>query len=60
MTDKFKTITKEEVEEWCSGSLFSTPFERTTDKLWEILTGEYDLKEAREDILSFRDYNPDK
>ena len=59
MSDKFKTITKEEVEEWCSDVLLMTPFELTTDKLWEILTGEYDLKIAREDILSLRDYNPD-
>lgn len=41
----YKTIKKEELdawEPWCK------------DYLWDILTGRFDLNNAREDILSFR------
>ncbi len=47
---KIKSITEKEVERWCDGTLSSFALQRLTD----ILTGEYSLDEAREDILSFR------
>ena len=50
-TDEYKTITKEEVDQWGVGD-FGGRY--NTDYLHEILTGEYSLDEAREDILSFR------
>jgi len=46
----YKTITEEEVETWCIGTFSNYEIARLTD----ILTGEYDLEEAREDVLSFR------
>lgn len=46
----FKTITLDEIRNWCRGS-FS---DHTEARLHDIMTGEYDLSEAREDILSFR------
>ena len=45
-----KTITEEEVEKWCEGTLSSHMLAYLT----EILNGKYDLQEACEDILSFR------
>lgn len=48
--EDFETITAEELENWCKGSICDL----SKDRLLGLLTGEYDLKEAREDILSFR------
>lgn len=44
------TITEEEVEKWCEGTISNHMLNRLT----EIITGQYSLKEAREDVLSFR------
>lgn len=55
-SENYKTITREEVEQWGShlgGRLGAGP-PYNIDYLHEILIGEYDLNEAREDILSFR------
>lgn len=49
----YETITEQEVEDWCEGTISSFTLQRLT----EILTGEYPLENAREDILSFR--NPE-
>ena len=49
-TGEVKTIT-EEVEKWCEGTLSN----HMTSRLKDILTGEYDLQEARKDILSIRE-----
>jgi len=38
------------VHSWCEGIYMN----HATSRLKDILTGEYDLKEAREDILSLR------
>ena len=51
MGEIFKTISEEEVIKWCQGTIS----DHSHHYLWEILTGEYPLKEAREDILSFRE-----
>ena len=48
---EYKTITNEEVEQWGVGELWGN---YNIDYLHEILTGEYSLDAAREDILSFR------
>jgi len=43
-------ITDKEILEWCQGTLT----DYTLDRLKTILTGEYDLTEARQDALSFK------
>lgn len=48
--NEYETITEEEVINWCVGT-FKT---YEIDRLKDILTGEYSLDEAREDILSLR------
>jgi hypothetical protein len=50
MNEDYKTITADEIKNWCKGS-FS---EYTLERLLDIITGEYDLDQAREDILGFR------
>ncbi len=50
MPDEYKTITREEVEQWGT-SLISN---YVVDYMHEILIGEYSVDDAREDILSFR------
>jgi len=52
--EDYESITDEEITNWISGGIFSSPEKIRNAYLREILTGEYDLKEAREDILSFR------
>jgi hypothetical protein len=47
------TITEEEVVNWCY-NMFESEGDRAISYLTEILKGEYDLRTAREDILSFR------
>lgn len=44
------TITEHEVQEWCAMPITDAAISRLT----ELLTGEYSLKDARNDILSFR------
>lgn len=51
-----ETITQDEVETWCQGTVQNFVVER----LHEILTGEYPLDNAREDILSFRPQTDEK
>lgn len=46
----FETITEEEVEQWCIGTIS----DHTISWLTQILKGEYSLEDARKDILSFR------
>jgi len=48
----FSTITQEEVRDWTSSHLGDSCAD---EYLKKILTGEYDLKEAREQLLSFRE-----
>lgn len=50
MSEQEMSITEVEVEEWCRGTI--TDF--TLSRLTEILNGQYDLQDARNDILSFR------
>lgn len=50
MTEEHKTITEDEVTAWSKGAINW----HTTAWLKEILTGEYPLDAAREDILSLR------
>jgi hypothetical protein len=50
MNEDYKTITENEVVEWAKGTIANY----TLTRLTEILNGEYDLDEARRDILSFR------
>lgn len=49
-TKEFETITENEVEGWCTGTISNFMAIRLT----EILNGTYSLEEARTDILSFR------
>lgn len=52
-----KKITKEAFNEWCTGS-FGRDYAR--EYLWEILTKEYPIEVALEDIYSFmKDSNKD-
>lgn len=51
--EDFKTITYDEVSEWTKGTISDF----TLDRLTEILNGQYNLDEARADILSFRKNN---
>lgn len=53
LSDDHKFITDEMIEKWCNGTLRSYQF----DYLKDILTGEYDLEKAREDVLSFKNNN---
>ena len=46
-----QTITEDEIKEWCNG----TVSDFTLKRLFDIITGEYSLDEARKDILGFRD-----
>lgn len=55
-SEDFSTITKEEVTDWTSSHLGDSC---AVDYLLKILTGEYDLKEAREQLLSFREVGDD-
>lgn len=48
--NNYKSISEEEFEKWCDSALYDYSLIRLKD----ILTGEYPLDEAREDILSFR------
>lgn len=48
--EDYKTITEDEVKNWCTGSLGFYSLERLT----EILNGEYSLESARDDVLGFR------
>lgn len=64
MTDQksqdFSTITEEDITaEWCSGGLFMSQHEMVLGRLKDILTGEYDLEEARENVLSFKEVRDD-
>lgn len=52
----FKTITDGEIKTWCDGTFTDYTF----DRLRSIIIGEYDLNEAREDILSFRKESGEK
>lgn len=45
-----ESITEYEVHEWCSMPMTDA----TLSRLTELLTGEYSLNDARNDILSFR------
>ena len=45
--ENYETITYNEVEDWCEGMFHDF----TLQNLKTILTGEYPLDEAREDIL---------
>lgn len=45
LEDQYKSITEEDVRKWEPYAL---------SYLKDILTGEYDLKEAREDVISLR------
>lgn len=47
-------ITEDEVKSWCSMAMMSSTESVAISRLTEILNGEYLVKEAREDILSFR------
>lgn len=52
----FSTITEEDITlEWCSSGLFMSQQKMVLGRLKDILTGEYDLDEAREDVLSFKE-----
>lgn len=53
---EYETITKDEVEWWCVGTISN----HAVAYLHEILTGEYDINQAREDILSFRPKEDEK
>lgn len=44
-------ITKAEIHNWVQGNFANY----AEDYLWEILSGKYDLAQARQDVLSFRD-----
>ena len=59
MNDEYKSITKEEVINWTSNGFFTSQEGIRDEWLKQILTGEYDLNKAREDILSFRKKNED-
>ena len=55
-SEDFSTITEEDITlEWCSGGLGTSQQRMILLRLKDILTGEYDLDEAREDVLSFRE-----
>lgn len=57
MTEKhYSNITLKEVEQYCAG----TVSDFTKERLLDILNGEVDLDEAREDCLSFAKRNIDK
>lgn len=50
----FKTISQAEMKPWLCGAAAWSQNELAFIYLHEILTGEYPLEKAREDILSFR------
>ena len=50
------TITEQEVYEWCGQAMLDTTQERAIAWLTEILNGEYSLEDAREDVMSFREF----
>lgn len=50
MSELYRTITEEEVKQWCEMPMTDA----TLSRLTEILNGEYTLDQARMDILSFR------
>ena len=49
----YKNINEEEVKKWCGAAMVMTTEERAIAWLTEILNGEYELSDAREDVLSF-------
>lgn len=51
MNEDYKTITKEEFDAWEVGVIFG---DHKPGLFYDVLTGEYPLEEAREDLLSFR------
>ena len=53
---EYETITEDEIEEWCRGTISHNGMQYLKD----ILIGEYPLETAREDILSFRTTNNEK
>ena len=57
---EFSEITEENITtEWCSGNITSSQQDMILGRLKDILTGEYDLEEAREDVLSFKEARED-
>lgn len=54
--DEYKKITEQDVYDWCSRAMFATTEERAIAWLAEILNGEYPLKDARGDIMSFTEF----
>ena len=56
MNKEYQTLTLEDVTYWTNG-IFD---DHSKSYLLDILTGKYDLEEAREDILSLREYKERK